>query len=179
MSLHAIELDDHAELRPERVDLDAADAALDLTRRDAAAAAQRAERTLELALGPRQLGRVLAKCFLERHATRTPAATDRVQRPLIQHPTVVRFGQRPYDTADRRGGGEVEERLGDCRSGQAPVMDQFDPAASVDLDLPPANTLARRRDLDRLGLVLEQPVPPERGGVREHRARAGVEDRSN
>jgi hypothetical protein len=48
---------------------------------------------------------------------------------------------------------------------------------SVHLDPVERSAASGRAHLDRPRLVIDQPAPPERGGVAEHRARAGVQNR--
>jgi len=115
----------------------------------------------------------------QRRAAETTGATDRVALRLIQDTTIVRLGEHPNDAFDLRSGGEVEQRLRDRGRRQAPVMDDHELAARMHFNSRQSRTSARRRHLDGGRGMVEQPVPPQRGRVREHRAGTRVEDRGH
>jgi hypothetical protein len=78
---------------------------------------------------------------------------------------------------ERRHRGEVEHRLLDGGGRQAFMQAAFAGAPTIHADALERIAAARRGHLDRPGRMVDQPMPPERGGVAEHGAGAGVEHR--
>ena len=105
------------------------------------------------------------------------APGDRPERLDVQHLVVI--GVRPGMTHPfvRRHRCEVKQRLLDRRGRQLLVQDAFARAPPVHADSVQRSASPRRGHLEWPGLLVEQVMPPEGGGVAEHRARAGVQHR--
>src|SRR5437588_7244934 len=170
--LAAIELDRHAVLRPEAVDLEATDPDVDLRPRQPAGLDKEEELTLDRAVGARQVRPMDGEGFAELPRPALSASGDRVNCIEIDQPVVIGLGQDVADIFKARVRRVIEERLRDRGDGEAVVPDALHCPPPVDLDPWLGTASPGGTDMNQRRPAARQPPPPSGRLMTEHRAGA-------